>query len=65
MPEQPDTQLLALVDVLTNLRESLVQATTDLKDHMADFPSTERDEVMVQVERYLARIKERERGTFE
>jgi hypothetical protein len=65
VPEQPDPQLLALLEVLTSLRDSLVQVSTDLKDHIADSPSTERDEVVVQVEQYLARIKKGERGTFE
>jgi hypothetical protein len=65
VPEQPEPQMFALVEVLTNLRDSLVQVFTDLKDHIADFPSTERDEVLVQVERYLARVNEGERGSFE
>jgi hypothetical protein len=36
-----------------------------LKDHFADIPSPARDEVMMQVERQIARIREGGRASFE
>jgi hypothetical protein len=63
--EQPDPQLMILAEVLGNLRDSLALVSLALKDHVADFPSPARDEVMMQVERHLARIREGQRGTFE
>jgi hypothetical protein len=59
-PQQSDLQALAVA--LMDLRDSWVLISMALKDHLADAPSPIRDEVMMQVERQLARIQEGERG---
>jgi hypothetical protein len=55
--QQPDPQLLKLAEVLTDLRDSLVRVSTDLKDQLADFPSPARDEMMMQLESQLTKIR--------
>jgi hypothetical protein len=57
-PHPTSTQLIALAEVLSDLRDSLMLVSTTLKDHFANIPSPERDEVMTQVQRQLARISE-------
>ena len=56
-PRPPDPQLEDLTDALSNLRDSLVHMSLILKDHLAENSSNARDEVAVEVERYLARIR--------
>lgn len=51
-------EFLVLAESLSDLRDSLVKLSIVLKDHLADTPSPERDEVVMQVELYLARIRE-------
>ena len=55
--QQPDPQLLKLAELLTDLRDSLVRVSTDLKDQLADFPSPARDEMMMQLESQLTKIR--------
>jgi hypothetical protein len=62
-PEEFDLQTLSVA--LGDLRDSWVLISMALKDQFADEPSPLRDEVMVQVERQLARLREGERGNFE
>jgi hypothetical protein len=57
-PQYTKPELLALAVALSDLRDSLVKLSLVLKDHLADAPSPERDEVVMQVEWYLARIRE-------
>jgi len=64
-PHPPNPDLMVLAEALRDLRDSMMQISTALKDHLADIPSSTRDEVTMQVERHLARIKEVERGAFE
>lgn len=58
-PSQDD--LLSLSVALGDLRDSLVLTSLALKDHMANTASPTRDEIMLEVERQLAKIKESER----
>jgi hypothetical protein len=51
-----------LAQALCDLRDAFVLISTVLKDHLADTPSPERDEVIAQVERQLARIRGVEPG---
>ena len=62
-PREFDLQALSVA--LSDLRDSCVLLSMALKDQFADEPSPLRDEVMVQVERQLARIREGERDSFE
>ena len=64
-PQPPSPELMVLAEALWGLRDSLMQVSLALKDQLADIPSSNRDEVKVQVERHLARIKKRRRGSFE
>jgi hypothetical protein len=63
--EPRESDLLTLSVALGDLRDSWVRLSMALKDQFADEPSPQRDEVMVQVERQLARIREGERDSFE
>jgi hypothetical protein len=63
MRSEPDDANRQEISVaLANVRDSWVLISMALKDHFANMPSPQRDEVMVQVERHLARIREGERG---
>jgi hypothetical protein len=61
-PQYPRPEYLVLAESLSDLRDSLVKLSAVLKDYLADSPSPERDEVVMQVEWYLARISERTRS---
>jgi hypothetical protein len=63
--ERTESNLELLAVALSDLRDFWVLLSMALKDHFADIPSPERDEMMVQVERQLARIREGERGSLE
>ncbi len=63
--QQPDPKIAALADALGELRDSWVNMSIVLKDHFAEIPSPERDQIKVQIERHIARIKEGQRGPFE
>jgi hypothetical protein len=62
-PKKSDMQLLSVA--LGDIRDSWVLMSMALKDHLADAPSPDRDEVMVLVERQLARIGEGKRSIYE
>jgi hypothetical protein len=63
-PQYPEPDLVALTAALSDLRNLWVQLSMILKDHITEVPSPKRDEVVIQVERHLARIREGERGAF-
>jgi hypothetical protein len=63
--ERSESNLQVLAVALSDLRDTWVLMSIALKDRFADIPSPERDELMVQVERQLARIREGDRGSFE
>ena len=63
--ERTKSNLQVLAVALSDLRDTWVLMSMALKEHFADLPSPERDEIMVEVERKLARIREGERGSFE
>lgn len=63
--QPPSPDLMVLAEALRDLRDSLTQVSLALKDHLAEIPSSNRDEITVLVERHLARIKEGRRGSFE
>ena len=58
-PEKSNLQVLSFA--LNDIRDSWVLMSMALRDYFADAPSQERDEVMVLVERQLARIREGKR----
>jgi hypothetical protein len=60
-PEYTKSGILDLVAALNELRDSLVHLSMALKDQLADAPSPERDEVLLEVELQLARIRDGER----
>jgi hypothetical protein len=60
-----NSDLLALSGALGDLRDTWVLLSIALKDHIADTPSPARDEIMVEVEQQLSRIRERERGNLD
>ena len=62
-PQQSNARLLEISEALRAMRDSWVQLSMVLKDYVADEPSPQRDEVQVQVERHLARIREGNRRT--
>jgi hypothetical protein len=57
-PLNPNPELMVLAAALSDLRDSWMHVSMALKDHLSDAPSAERDEVLMQVERDLVRIKE-------
>lgn len=60
-PQEPDQQLARLSEALSEMRNALVQMSLVLKDSLTDESSTARDEVAMEVSRYLARIREVDR----
>jgi hypothetical protein len=62
-PEKSNLQVLSVA--LSDIRDSWVIMSMALKDHFADAPSPERDEVMMLVERQLARLREGKRRSTE
>jgi Fic family protein len=51
------TNWLAIAGSLGEIRDSLTTLSLVLNDHIADIPSSKRDEVMAQVECLLARAR--------
>lgn len=64
-PQSGGADMAVIAQVLGELRDSWLLVSMALKDHLADAPSPDRDAMLLQVERHLARIKEGERGAFE
>jgi hypothetical protein len=58
-------QLIKLADALGDIRDSLVTVSMALTDLVTETPSPARDEVMVEVERYLCRIREAHKRDFD
>lgn len=54
-------QLMLLADALCDMRDSWVAVSMALTDLVTETESPERDEVLTEVERYLARIREADR----
>lgn len=64
-PQFTDSELTVLLQALGDLRDSWMYVSMALKDQLTESPSALRDDVMVQVERHLTRIREGERGSTE
>jgi hypothetical protein len=64
-PQFNNPELTVLLQALGDLRDSWMYVSMALKDQLTESPSALRDEVMVEVERHLARIREGERGSSE
>ena len=58
-------QLNLLADALGDIRDSCVLISLALTDLLTDAQSTARDEVMIDVDRHLCRIREASRRTFD
>ncbi len=61
----PNEQLVQLASALGEIRDSWVMISFALKDIVTEIPSAERDEVLTEVDRYLCRIREASRGSFD
>lgn len=61
----PNEQLIQLAGALGEIRDSWVMISLALKDVVTEIPSTARDEVLAEVERYLCRLRETNRRGFE
>jgi hypothetical protein len=55
-PRNSKPDLMVLAKALGDLRDSWLQVSMAMKDHVADTPSPARDAVTAQVERQLAHI---------
>lgn len=66
-PSKPlqNGQLIQLVGALEEIRDSFVLISLALKDLMTETPSTARDDVLTEVERYLSRIRKESRKDFD
>ena len=62
---ESNEQLSKLADALGDIRDSLVSVSMALTDLVTETPSPARDEVMVEVERYLCRIREAHKRDFD
>ncbi|MBK6595720.1 MAG: hypothetical protein IPG23_25250 [Burkholderiales bacterium] len=58
----PGEDITQLIGALNALRDHWMELSLVLSDIVTETPSPARDAVLVDVERYLSRIKERERG---
>jgi hypothetical protein len=54
----PNVELRKLADALGEIRDSLMTVSMALTDLVTEMPSHARDEVVIEVERYLARLGE-------
>lgn len=61
----PNEQLIKLADALGSMRDSLVTVSMALTDLVTEMPSPSRDEVMMEVERYLCRMRQANRQDFD
>ena len=61
----PDAQLMQLANALDEIRDSWVMISLALKDLVTEVPSTARDEVVTEVDRYLCRLREANRKDFD
>lgn len=66
-PSRPsqDGLPIQLAMALGDIRDSLVMVSCALKDVISEMPSTARDEVIADVERYLCRLKEASRNSLD
>lgn len=60
MTALPNQELIELAKDLENLRDLWLRVSIDLKDFIADAASPSRDEMLAEVERFLAKIRENE-----
>ena len=60
----PNEQLLKLADALGDLRDSLVKASITLNDIATQIPSNRRNEIAIEVERHLSRIRDAHKRDF-
>jgi hypothetical protein len=63
--QENDPNLMRLSEALGELRDSWVKMSMTLRDLQYELDSYRRDEVMTEVERYLARLSESSRGEFD
>lgn len=61
----PNEQLTKLAGALGDIRDSLVTLSLALTDLITEMPSPARDEVVIKVERYLARLSEANKRDFD
>lgn len=61
----PDPALMRLSEALGEMRDSFVKMSMRLRDIQFEMDSSKRDEVMTEVERHLARLRESARRTLE
>ena len=61
----PDEQLIKLAKALGGIRDSLVTVSMALTDLVTELPSPARDEVVMEVERYLCRMRELNRRNLD
>lgn len=54
----PEDRMQEMVATLAQLRDSWVNLSLVLRDHLTERDSPQRDEVMTVVERYLGRLRE-------
>ena len=64
LPNTPSAdRMLEMAVALAHLRDSWLNLSLVLRDHLTEQDSPQRDEVLTEVERYLCRLKESERRT--
>jgi hypothetical protein len=64
-PQPEDERLKELANALADMRDSWVNLSLMLKDLATELPTPQRDEVAMEVERYLARLQEAGRRGFD
>jgi hypothetical protein len=63
--QYPRPEWMALSHALSEMRDSLTRMSLLLSDQLLEIPSPERDEVVKEVERRLAKIFDSERRTHD
>ena len=61
----PNELMLQLADALGEIRDSWVSISLALTDLRVELPTPENDEIMSEVNRYLCRIREADRRSFD
>lgn len=61
-PPLPGDDITQLIGALNALRDHWMELSLALSDLVTETPSPARDDVLAEVERYLCRIRESERG---
>lgn len=63
--QEPNPELMKLSQALCEMRDSWVEIGLAMRDLLTELDSSKRDAVLTDVERYLARLKDGSKKSFD